>query len=136
MGAFSGRMLTNKPYSRHSLPIRAIECEMARQRTRMSFCIDFGSEMEKSAFTKRLESVRSLLSTPGLRKLDNCQLLTSLFDIAEGSQSGSLPGGSRAAGEQPFPASTRASSEPEVSLVQSFNRDAGKKYLAIIIVSL
>ena len=103
-----------------------IGCEMARQRTRSSLCFDFQNEVEKLAFTKCLENVRSLLSTPGMRKLDNYQLLTSLFDLAEGSQSGSLPGVSRPTAE-PSPASTRAPSEPEVSQIQSFNRDAGKK---------
>ena len=70
--------------------------EGRRIRVRLSLGVEFDSQAAKSAFSSRLEYIRSLLTPPGLRSLDNHGLLSALFDLVEGSVPSSFPGVTRA----------------------------------------
>ena len=52
---------------------------------RVRYTIDpaFGSELEKTEFSERLNVVRDLLTPPGSARLDNQALMRALFDCAQ-----------------------------------------------------
>ena len=52
--------------------------ENRRVRVRMSLGVEFDHSAAKAAFNTRLEYIRSLLTPPGLRSLDNHGLLDSI----------------------------------------------------------
>ena len=60
-----------------------------RKRVRYTSGVDvtLPSEAARTAFKDRLSSVKDLLSPPGGPKLDNLELMTALFDLAESSRS-------------------------------------------------
>ena len=97
--------------------------EGRRIRVRLSLGVEFDSQAAKSAFLSRLEYIRSLLTPPGLRSLDNHGLLSALFNLV------SLPGVTRAPashlpGSSCAPAnlaSTNLASTDRPAVVQSFN---------------
>lgn len=97
--------------------------ENRRVRVRMSLGVEFENPAAKAAFSRRLEHVRSLLTPPELKNLDNQGLLTAMFDVVERSVSSSLPGISRAS-SGPSEESTEG-----VSVMQSFNSNAGKLHV-------
>ena len=108
-----------------------------RSRFRLTLGVEFDDQATKAAFSRRVEHVRSLLTPVGQRSMDNLGLLSTLFDLMEGSVPHSLPGVSRALLGH-LPGSSRAppaiavpsGREPDpVSVVQSFNSNAGKHYL-------
>ena len=111
--------------------------EGRRIRVRLSLGVEFDSQAAKSAFSSRLEYIRSLLIPPGLRSLDNHGLLSALFDLV------SLPGVTRAPashllGSSCAPAilaSTNLASTDRPAVVQSFNSNAGKCKLAYILAN-
>ena len=115
--------------------------EGRRIRVRLSLGVEFDSQAAKSAFSSRLEYIRSLLTPPGLRSLDNHGLLSALFDLVEGSVPSSFPGVTRAPashlpGSSCAPANLASTSlsTDRPAVVQSFNSNAGKckfEYLQI-----
>ena len=107
--------------------------EGRRIRVRLSLGVEFDSQAAKSAFSSRLEYIRSLLIPPGLRSLDNHGLLSALFDLVEGSVPSSFLGVTRVPashlpGSSCTPANLASTDRPAV--VQSFNSNAGKCKLA------
>lgn len=85
-----------------------------RSRVRHSIVVNFDCQGARTAFKSRLEHIRSLLTPSGQPSLDNCGLMSAIFDMVERLVPASFPGTSRA------PAT------------QSFNRDSGKLILAVI----
>ena len=77
-----------------------------RKRVKFSFAVSFDSADERTAFKSRLEYIRSLLTPVGQPALDNCGVMSAMFDHVERHQI--------------FPGSERASA------VQSFNRSSGE----------
>ena len=98
-----------------------------RFRVRLSLGIEFDSSEAKAAFSDRLESLRSLLTPPEQRTLDNHGLLTVLFDYAERSASRSFAGVSRAsAGHLPGSTSAFSAGRQSVGVLQTFNSNSGR----------
>ena len=115
--------------------------EGRRIRVRLSLGVEFG-QAAKSAFSSRLEYIRSLLTPPGLRSLDNHGLLSALFDLVEGSVPSSFPGVTRAPashlpGSSCAPANLASTSlsTDRPAVVQSFNSNAGKCKFAYLQIS-
>ena len=79
-----------------------------RSRVRTSIALEFGTPAEKSAFSRRLESVRDLLTPQGSRSIDNYSLMTAMIDYVE----------------QSFPRPVNDVLE-ESSSTSSFNKDNG-----------
>ena len=104
--------------------------ENRRVRVRMSLWVEFDHPAAKAAFNTRLEYIRSLLTPPGLRSLDNHGLLTALFDLVEGSVAPSFPSTSLTCGGPLLGSrgcsSGQQESADDASVVQSFNSNAGK----------
>ena len=103
--------------------------EGRRIRVRLSLGVEFDSQAAKSAFSSRLEYIRSLLTPPGLRSLDNHGLLSALFDPVEGSVSSSFLGVTRVpVGHLPGSSCAPANlaSTDRSAVVQYFNSSAGK----------
>ena len=116
--------------------------EGRRIRVRLSLGVEFDSQAAKSAFSSRLEYIRSLLTPPGLRSLDNHGLLSALFDLVEGSVPSSFPGVTRAPashlpGSSCAPANLASTSlsTDRPAVVQSFNSNAGKCKFAYLQIS-
>lgn len=61
------------------------ESSCKRSRIRTSLAVQFSSQAEKTAFNRRLESVKSLLTANGSRSIDNYSMLISMFDLVEQS---------------------------------------------------
>ena len=105
--------------------------------------VEFYSQAAKSAFSSRLEYIRSLLTPPGLRSLDNHSLLSAMFDLVEGSVPSFFPGVTRAPashlpGSSCTPAnlaSTSLAYTDRPAVVQSFNSNAGKCKFAYLQIS-
>ena len=55
---------------------------MARKRMRYTLDVHFTAAEEKEAFIHRLRHVRELYSPEGGPTVDNCTLMTTLFDAA------------------------------------------------------
>ena len=51
----------------------------------MAINVDFGSQVEKTALTRRAESVRSALSPQGTKSMDNYSMMDAMLDIVEWS---------------------------------------------------
>ena len=82
--------------------------------------INFGSEEERLAFHRRLDSVRERLS-PGSAELDNLGLLGAMMDSVEGvspRQPSASPGTT---------ASSSTASKTATVAAQSFLRNCGKR---------
>ena len=65
--------------------IRVSFCsEMAnsRKRVKLSLVIDFDSLEGKNVFKRRLDHVRKVLTPAGKSDLDNCGLMSAIFDSA------------------------------------------------------
>ena len=60
----------------------------SRKRSRYTMEVNFGSQEEKEAFLRRLQSVRELYTPDGCPSLDNHGLLNAMFETVEGSTSG------------------------------------------------
>ena len=91
-----------------------------RERVRYGLQINFGSEEERLAFHRRLDSVRKRLS-PGSAELDNLGLLGAMMDSVEGvspRQPSASPGTTAS--------SSTASSKTATVAAQSFLRNCGK----------
>ena len=115
----------------HSL-LEKMASDGRRNRVRLSLGVEFDNQAAKSSFSRRLEYVRSLLTPPGLRTLDNQCLLSALFDHVEGSVPSSFPGVSRAPlshlpGSSGSSTSLATTYRQDVSVVQSFNSNAGER---------
>ena len=120
------------PFSHiHSL-LEKMASDGRRNRVRLSLGVEFDNQAAMSSFSRRLEYVRSLLTPPGLRTLDNQGLLSALFDHVEGSVPSSFPGVSRAPlshlpGSSGSSTSLATTYRQDVSVVQSFNSNAGER---------
>ena len=72
----------------HSTVVKfSVRSEMAtasgrRKRVRFTLDINFESDVAKEAFFDKLTAVRNLLMPRGSQRLDNCELLSALFDCA------------------------------------------------------
>ena len=121
-----------RPFSHiHSL-LEKMASDGRRNRVRLSLGVEFDNQAAKSSFSRRLEYVRSLLTPPGLRTLDNQGLLSALFNHVEGSVPSSFPGVSRAPlshlpGSSGSSTSLATTYRQDVSVVQSFNSNAGER---------
>ena len=119
-----------------------IAFEGRRIRVPLSLGVEFDSQAAKSAFSSRLEYIRSLLTPPGLRSLDNHGLLSALFDLVEGSVPSSFPGVTRAPASHltgsscaPVNLASTSLSTDRPPVVQSFNSNAGKCKFAYLQIS-
>ena len=59
----------------------------SRKRVRLSFDLHFTCEEQKQAFCNRISVVKTLLTPPGSRVIDNMSMLNALFDMVSSHDS-------------------------------------------------